>query len=257
MGVLRVALCDDNRKAVERYAQLISDIADKHGIEIVLSCFYSGEELLFHCTDTPDQLDIIYLDILMEKIDGMETARTLRDYLCTAQIVFLTSYEDYIYEAFDVDAVQYLLKEDTNADKFEQVFLRAAARATKKQEALFKFEFAGTTTAIPIGQISYFEIWKRLVTVHYDTDKTAKFYDTMERLEQQLSGKDFVRPHRSYLVQLSYIASIHSQELELKTGQMIPLGVTYARELKRKFSDHIARLHIYTSKYWDDKEETP
>lgn len=255
--MLRVALCDDNQNAVQRYAKLISHIAEKHGIEITLSCFYSGEELLFHCTDAPDQVDIIYLDILMEKIDGMEAARTLRDCLCTAQIVFLTSCEDYVYEAFDVDAVQYLLKEDTNANKFEQVFLRAAARAAKKQEALFKFVFAGKTTAIPIGQISYFEIWKRLVTVHYDTDKTAKFYGCMEQLEQQLSGQAFVRPHRSYLVQLSYITSIHSQELELRTGQRIPLGVTYIQELKRKFSDYITRLHIYHSSYWDDKKGVP
>ena len=222
-----------------------------------MSCFYSGEELLFYCADSPNQMDIIYLDILMEKTDGMETARTLRDYFCTAQIVFLTSCEDYVYEAFDVDAVQYLLKEDTNANKFEQVFLRAVSLANKKQEALFKFVFAGKTTAIPIGEISYFEIWKRLVTVHYDTDKTAKFYGSMEQLEQQLSDKDFVRSHRSYLVQLSYITSIYSQELELKTGQMIPLGVTYVQTLKRKFSDYITRLHIYHSEYWDDKEGTP
>lgn len=257
MGVLKVALCDDNHNAVERYAQLVSHIAERHGIEIILSCFYSGEELLFHCTDAPDQMDIIYLDILMEKTDGMETARTLRDCRCTAQIVFLTSCEDYVYEAFDVDAVQYLLKEDTNIKKFEQVFLRAAARAAKKQEELFRFDFAGKTTAIPIGQISYFEIWKRLVTVHYDTNKTAKFYGSMEQLERQFSGRDFVRPHRSYLVQLSCITSIHSQELELKTGQMIPLGVTYVQALKRKFSDYITRLHIYPSEYWNDKEETP
>jgi DNA-binding LytR/AlgR family response regulator len=252
-----VALCDDNRSAVEWYAQLISHIAEEHRLEITLSCFYSGEELLFHCIDAPEQMDIIYLDILMEKTDGMETARALRDYLCTAQIVFLTSCEDYVYEAFDVDAIQYLLKEDTNANKFEQVFLRAAARAAKKQEELFKFDFGGKTTAIPIQQISYFEIWKRLVTVHYDTDKTAKFYGSMEQLEQQFSGRGFVRPHRSYLVQLSYITSIHSQELELKTGKMIPLGVTYAQSLKRKFSDYITRLHIYHSEYWDDKEEAP
>lgn len=255
--MLRVALCDDNPNAVERYAQLLTHIAQKHGIEMALSCFYSGEELLFHCTDAPDQMDIIYLDILMGKADGMETARTLRDYRCTAQIVFLTSCEDYVYEAFDVDAVQYLLKEDTNAHKFEQVFLRAAARAAKKREALFTFDFAGKTTAIPIGQISYFEIWKRLVTVHYDADKTAKFYGSMEKLEQQLSGRDFVRPHRSYLVQLSSITSIHGQELELKTGQMIPLGVTYVQALKQKFSDYITRLHLHQSEYWDDQEETP
>lgn len=255
--MLRIALCDDNRSTVARYAQLISQIAERHGLEIQLSCFYNGEELLFHCIDTPDQTDIIYLDILMDKTDGMEAARTLRNYLCKAQIIFLTSCEDYVYEAFDVNAAQYLLKEDTGPERFEQVFLRAAALASKKQEELFKFEFGGKTTVIPIEQISYFEIWKRLVTVHYDADKTAKFYSSMEQLEQYFSGRDFVRSHRSYLVQLSYITVIHSQSLELKTGELIPIGVTYSKSLKRKFSDYISRLHVYHSNYWENKEETP
>lgn len=255
-ALLRIALCDDNRGIVERYAQLISQIAQRNGLEIQLSCYYSGEEMLFHYIDTPDQTDIIYLDILMDETDGMETARTLRNRLCKAQIIFLTSCEDYVYEAFDVNAVQYLLKESTDPERFEQVFLRAAALACKKQEELFKFDFAGKTMAIPISQISYFEIWKRLVTVHYDTDKTAKFYTSMEQLEQYFSDKNFVRSHRSYLVQLSYISVIHNQSLELKTKATIPIGVTYVKSLKSKFSDYITRLHVYHPKSWESKEET-
>ncbi len=197
--MLKIALCDDNRCSINQYAELISQIAEKHQIKIQLSSYLSGESLLFHFSEAPEQTDIIFLDVMMGKTDGLETARKLRDCDCKAQIVFLTSYEDYVYEAFDVNALQYLLKDNTSSEKFEEVFLKAAELASKKDDELFTFEFDGKTSAVPIHQISYFEIWQRIVTVHYSEGKTAKFYGSMERIEKRLSGKDFVRSHRSHL----------------------------------------------------------
>lgn len=252
--MLKVVLCDDNTNAIREYAELISQIAQKNQLDIVISCMDSGESLLFHYVDAPEQIDILYLDILMDKTDGMEAARKLRDCGCNAQIVFLTSCEDYVYDAFDVNAVQYLLKGDTSFEKFEQVFLKAAEMASIKEEELFTFNFDGETGVIPMNQISYFGIWKRLVTVHYGDGKTAKFYGTMEQLEEQLQGKDFVRSHRSYLVHLPYIAMFRHQSLLLKSGEDVPVGVTYMQSLKRIFSDYIACFHVYGSQNVKEKE---
>ncbi len=253
--MLKIALCDDNCEAVKRYAELLSQIAEKWKMEIEISCFYSGESLLFHYTEAPKQVDIIYLDILMDQTDGMETARKLRECSCEAQIVFLTSYEDYVYEAFDVNAVQYLLKEETSIEKFEKVFLKAAELASEKEDELFIFEFDGKTHAIPIQHISYFEIWKRLVTVHYQGEKTGKFYGTMEQLENQLFEKNFVRVHRSYLVNLPYISVFQNQAIRLKTEEVIPVGVTFVRLLKKRFSDYISDFHIYNTCNLLEREE--
>lgn len=245
--MLRVALCDDHSGAIERYARLIFLIAEKNQIEIELSSFHSGESLLFQYADAPEQIDIIYLDIIMDKTDGMETARKLRDCKCKAQIIFLTSYEEYIYDAFDVNALHYLLKEETSIDKFERVFLKAADMAMRKENERFTFEFNGETGVIPMEHISYFEIRQRLVTVHYGAGETSKFYASMEQLEERLSGKDFARTHRSFLVHLPYIVKFQRQSLRLRTGEEIPIGITYMQSLKRAFSDYISRLNLYTS----------
>lgn len=154
---------------------------------------------------------------------------------------------DYVYDAFDVNAVQYLIKDNTSFEKFEQIFLRAAERASVDKEELFTFEFDGETGVLPIRQIAYFEIWQRVVTVHYDDRKTAKFYGKMEQLEEKLYGKGFVRSHRSYLVHLPYIMLFRYQSLLLKTGEEIPVGGTYMPALKRTFSDYIARFHVYST----------
>lgn len=243
--MLKIVLCDDNSHSIQKYADLLSQLVQKNQLEAVISCYENGESLLFHYADAPDQIDILYLDILMNETDGMETAKSLRSCGCQAQIIFLTSCEDYVYDAFDVNAVQYLIKEDTNPKKFEQIFLKAVNLASRKDEELFTFEFDGETGVIPVRQISYFEIWQRLVTVHYGDEKSAKFYGRMEQLEEKLQGRDFARAHRSFLVHLPYIAKFRHQSLILKGGENIPVGGTYAQSLKRAFSDYIARFHVY------------
>lgn len=245
--MLKVVLCDDNSTSTRKYAELITQIAEKNRLNIVLSCLDSGESLLFHYADVPEQIDILYLDIIMNETDGMKTARMLRDCGCKAQIVFLTSCEDYVYDAFDVNAVQYLLKGDTSFNKFEQVFLRAAELASIKGQELFTFDYDGETSVIPVHQIAYFEIWRRLITIHYGNNETAKFYASMEQVEEKLRGKNFARAHRSYLVHLPYIAMFRHQSLLLKTGEVIPVGGTYLPSLKRAFSSYVTRFQIYNT----------
>lgn len=242
--MLKIALCDDSQKTVEAYSKLISHCARTNQLDIELSHFYSGESLLFHLMESSEHMDIIYLDILMGKTDGMETARRLRDNNCNAQIIFLTSFEDYVYDAFDVNAVHYMLKDETTTEKFEKIFLRAVKLASHKEEEVFVCKFDSDKYIVPIHQISHFEIWKRIVTIHYGLNQIAKFYSSMEQLEKQFLNKGFVRVHRSYMVQLSYIFKFERQKLILKTGLDIPIGITYHQDLKRIFSDYISRCHI-------------
>ncbi|WRS28519.1 LytTR family DNA-binding domain-containing protein [Oscillospiraceae bacterium MB08-C2-2] len=243
--MMKIALCDDNNKWIKQCAALLHDIAEKHQIKMELACFKNGESLLFQYGDAPETVDIIYLDVLMDKMDGMETARKLRSCGCNAQIIFLTSFEDYVFEAFDVHAIHYLLKEDTSQAKFESVFLRAAEHVSQKEEELFSYAFDGKTSVIPFHAISYFEIWRRLVTVHYESDKTAEFYSSMDKLERNLADHHFVRPHRGFLVHLPYISKFQAQSIVLKTGETIPVGTTYMQPLKEAFAQYIKRLHIY------------
>jgi DNA-binding LytR/AlgR family response regulator len=243
--MLKIALCDDNKNATCQYAEWIHSIAEKHQIQAQLSCFNSGESLLAQYSVVPECVDIIYLDILMYETDGMETARRLRGCGCKAQIIFLTSYDDYVFQAFDVDAVHYLMKEDTSTSKFEEVFLKAAYHITEKEEERFVFEFDGKTSLIPFLEIAYFETWKNRVIIHYGNGMHARFYSSMEQVEQQVAGRDFARAHRSYLVHLPYIASFESHNVVLKTGAVVPIGITYAQKIKETFGQYILRFHSY------------
>ena len=239
--MVTIFLCDDNSETVEKYSSKIKQIAEKNKIDINLSVFYSGESLIFHMSDTPDLPDIIYLDILMGKMNGIETAKQLRELRCNAEIIFLTSSEDYVFDSFDVFPIHYLLKEETTREKFEQVFLRAVNLSEGETAKKFVCKSGGTRKIIPIKEISHFDIWKGVVTVHYGKNETFEYWMTMEELEEQLQGKSFIRTHRSYIVNFQYISKFGRRVVLLKTGESIPVGVTYEEKVKSAFMDYMSR----------------
>ncbi len=243
--MIHIYLCDDSQSSLEVYTGLISDIATKHHIEISLHSFPSGEALLFHLSECTYKADIIYLDILMEATNGIETARKLRRMDCHAEIIFLTTSEDFVFEAFDIAPVHYLRKGSTPRDKFEQVFLRALSLVEKKEAEMFFFESFGVKKGVSVKNISYIEVWKRVLTVHSANGETMQFYGKMEQVQKQLADRNFLRIHRSFLVNLAYIASFMSQHVELRTGEQLPIGVTYTQSAKKAFSDYLASTHLY------------
>lgn len=239
--MITIFLCDDNNETVERYSDLIKQTAKKKQIDISLSAFYNGRSLLFHMSDTPDLPDIIYLDILMDGLNGVNTAKKLRELGCNAEIIFLTSSDDYVFDSFDVSPVYYLLKNETSETKFEQVFLRAVHLSDSKATQKFICKSGALHKIIPIKEISHFVIWKGIVTIHYGKNEKFEYWITMEELEEQLRGKNFVRTHRSYIVNLQYIAEFQRRTIILKTGETIPVGVTYEEKVKNTFLDYMIR----------------
>lgn len=243
--MIRVAFCDDEKDVIDKYEAYIEECAKQHSIDVAFYRFNSGETLLFYLSDTPWKIDIIYLDILMGKMDGMETARKLRKANSNAQIVFLTGTEDYVYDAFDVGAVHYLLKEKVTFAHFEKLFLHMVERVCRQNEEQFVCEFDGAKKIVPMEKIYYFEIWKRVITVFYGDGESAKFYGSMDQLKKQLADKNFVRVHRSYMVHLTYVTQIHPRTITLKSGVNIPLGKTYSDGFKVAFSKYISDLKFY------------
>lgn len=243
--MITVILCDDNEKIRMIYNRQITRITEKHGIEVKISNFESGKALVFHLSNSPGMADIIYLDILMDSQNGIETAQELRKLGSTAEIVFLTSSEDYVFDAFDISPVQYLIKDSTSHEKFEQVFLRAVSLVQNKKSEMFVCEASNISKMIPIKDISYFEILIRVVIVHYQNGETFKFYSTMKQLESQLLSKNFIRVHRSFLVNLQHITKFQAKSLILSSGDGIPIGATYSQNVRDTFSKYIAKYHIY------------
>lgn len=239
--MMTVFLCDDQPAMLDKYSDWVMRCAAQNQIEVALSTFQSGNELLFHLYDQPSLPDLIYLDILMDDLTGIEVGNQLRALGSQSLIIFLTTSEDYVFDSWDAMPIHYLLKNSITFEKFAEVFLRAVNHASKHNEEMFLCKAKAEQKMIPIHDIRYFEIWKGRISVHYGAEEPFQYWLTMEELEAQLEGKHFARIHRSYMVNLYHVASFQRSQITLKDGRTLPVGKTYEKKIKAAFAAYLAQ----------------
>lgn len=239
--MVRVILCDDNKNILDLYSSLLTEAAKTTGAEIKIVCMESGEQLLFSLSDEPNSADIIYLDILMARMNGIEVSRRLREIGCLAEIIFLTSSSEYVFQGFDSNPFYYIVKDEMPANKFKDIFLRAVASVQQRGSRFICVSFGGNTTKLALDKIRYFEVQNRLVTVH-TTETDLSYYSTLDDIEKLLEGKGFVRTHRSYLVNCYYIQRLSRTQVTLNQGVVLPVSSKYSVSVQQKFSDYLMEM---------------
>lgn len=235
---LRIAVCDDEkiiRSTIAEYIKL------KYPMYEVLE-YESGEQLI----EDAAGLDIIFLDIQMEGLNGIETAERIRKKEIQAVIIFLTALKEYVFWAFDVEAFHYLLK-PLKKEKFYEV-LEGAVKKAEAQKRLEKARTEGKRIDVKIGAITqkiytneiiYAEVYNRKVTLH-TLGQSMEFYSRLSELEQEL-GEDFVRPHRAYLVNMQYISCYHASIITLENGSTVPIAKQKYKDFVQKYLQYIKR----------------
>ena len=234
--MIRIAICDDEANTRAYLSSLIR--AQSCPCEIV-EYASAGD-----CLADTQELDLLFLDIELAPsgsgLDGMALARTIRERTTGPQpvIIFVTGYERYVFDAFDVGAFQYLLK-PVDEEKFAQVFARAVAQigtAKEKPGRALTLQSANTSKTIPLDSIYYIESSNHKVELHL---KDGKFvcYAKIGDLELELQDQ-FFRIHKGYLVNLSYVAGYSKTEVTLTNGKRLLLS-------KYKYQDFVkAYLHF-------------
>ena len=226
---MQIFICDDSAEHRSLCKKTLVHLSGRHDVHLNIQVFPSGEALLFAAEDVYPTLDLVYLDIRMPGLNGLETAKRLREIGFLGDIVFFTATPDFAIEGYDVSALHYVLKDRTTAEKFEEIFLNACARKQRRESEVLVLACAGESRCVPVEDIRYFEIQQRIVTVYYAKER-FEFYSTMLRLEEQLFEKGFVRTHKSFLVAKRFIRSIDSSRVLLDTGETLPVGKRYYAE---------------------------
>lgn len=207
--------------------------------QAAIVCYGSGEALL----QEREQLDILFLDIKLPGINGMEAARRLRQRDGQMVIIFVTATEDFVYQAFDVGAFHYLVKPFCD-EKFTEVMQKASeqlCRRAQSQEVRQKspglmITTGGKHVAINWEDVVYAEVFNRKVVIHTMEEEIA-YYGKMKELEQQ-AGDNFYRTHRAYLVNFDYIKKYDAEIIFLEKGQVFIAKQNY-REFVKRFLAYI------------------
>ncbi|MBE5948164.1 MAG: response regulator transcription factor [Lachnospiraceae bacterium] len=225
----KIAICDDRKEDIEYISSIVKDWASGKGHSVTIKDFQSAEEFLFHYDDESDY-DILLLDIEMGAMNGVELARRVRRQNREIQIIFITGYNDYIADGYDVEALNYILK-PVHADKLMAVLDRACEKL-KKNEAALIFDLPGGMVRIPLYEIRYIEVRANYVTIHATEEISVK--TTLSGIEKKLD-EGFFKTGRSYIVNMHYIRKVTKTEVVLKGEIVIPLSRGLYEPLNRAF----------------------
>ena len=228
--MIRIAICDDEAPTRAYLASLIR--AQDCPCEVV-EYASAGDCLADH-----RGIDLLFLDIELNATgpDGMALARQIREGSSAAQpvIIFVTGYERYVFDAFDVGAFQYLLK-PVDEEKFARVFTRAieqikTGRAQPRFSHALALQSAGASRTVPLDNIYYIESSNHKVVLRLK-DGVFSCYGKIRDLEAEL-GDQFFRIHKGYLVNLAYVEGYSKTELTLANGEKLLIS-------KYKYQDFV------------------
>ncbi|MCM1193067.1 MAG: LytTR family DNA-binding domain-containing protein [Butyrivibrio sp.] len=210
---MRIAICDDEKEICSQLKRMV--LKQRADCEVCL--FDSGKQLL----QSRQRFSVILMDIQMEGMSGIETAKALRMKDENAVLIFVTALKEYVFDAFDVSAFHYLLK-PVSDEKFSRVFESACREAERRQQEAEEQIFFRTRTrsfTLLKKDILYVESRGRKVDIH-TVKECVTVYGTMNGMQEQLGG-NFYRCHRGYLVNLTHVAEYEPDKILLGSGETV------------------------------------
>lgn len=230
---MRIAVCDDDETAVSFLRELIESYPKQ---KLSADGYSSGEDLL----RTGNIYDLIFLDIDMKGIDGIETARRIRIHDRKVKIVYVTSYKEYAGKAFSVHAFGYLLKPVKQEKIWKQI---EDALLWQEEEApeVKQVEFTAVEglVRLPVDMIYYFEYQNRRIYMKAK-DTTYEMQGKISDIAGRMEEYGFSVPHKSFVVNLYHVKNIKGYEILMMNGEWIPLSQKQAVQFKEKLSLYLA-----------------
>ncbi|GAA0865710.1 LytTR family DNA-binding domain-containing protein [Paraclostridium tenue] len=236
--MLKIAICEDEVKQQEILEQYIDKILTEITKDYEILTFISGEELL---ENYPENVDIFLLDIKMDKLNGMEIAKKIREIdKKEVEIIFTTSLVKYIQDGYEVRAYRYLLK-PIKFDDLKKHLTSCIKEINEKKENYIVVNGKNDVYKINISHITYIEIQNKDMTIH-TIDKDYNIKMSIDKIEKELSIYNFFRCHKSFLVNISYIENIKQYIAILENKDEVPISRHRFKETKVRFLSYIGSV---------------
>lgn len=238
---MKIAICDDEVAQLQSVKEDVEIWCKNHLSSFTILTFQSAEQL-WMSMENSEQIDIYLLDIQMEGMNGMELAQKIRSTNEHSVILFISGVSDYVYDGFNVKALNYLLKPVKQEHLFAS--LHKAVEMLCEEEKVICLTIGKETRRLSLDKIIYIESFAHYVDIHYGSE-SLHCKMNLSQLEKQLPPDLFMQAHRSFIVNVIYVNGIQKKELRLKNGQSIPIARGRWEEVNEKFiTFHKQRGHI-------------
>ncbi len=230
---MKIAVCDDNQEELHRVASLLEDYQAEKNVSICLRLFGSSVELASIAPQ--ENFDLYLLDVLMPALNGIDLAGEIRTFNTAVPILFLTSSPEFAVESYTVHAANYLVKPVSRESLFPALDDISAQQKTERNNYIIVKSNIGIRKIL-LSQLVYVEAQDRRVIYHLQNggqvDCIARFSVIAGEL---LKNTEFIQPHRSYLVNMSYINIIGTMDMELQDHTVLPLAQRRVTEIKEYY----------------------
>lgn len=234
--MINIAVCDDNistTKQIEKYIYACN-------YNSYVTIFHSGEDLM-KSIKLDYNYDLIFLDIEMPKINGINTAKKLREMDIESLIIYVSSHKDYYYDAFETEPFRFINK-PINYNLFKNIFDLAVDRLTKLSN-YFYFQKDKKIRQIILNQVIYFESHRRTINI-VTAKETFSYYGKLDDVEQVLAEKkiNFFRIHKSYIINSEYITQLEFTKVHLANGEILPISENRRIKIRSAYMNCIGGL---------------
>lgn len=222
--MIHIAICDDEKYMSDKIREMVYRFFRSENMEITVTQFSSGKELL----KCGKKIDILFLDIRMNGIDGLKTARTLRSRKFDGFLIFITVLREMVFRSFEVQAYDYLVK-PIDEKQFERTMQRLLTSIQDSRDANLLVQKGYESSIISFDDIIFCEIIDRKIYLHLTSSEVIDYYERMENLETKLDNR-FFKCHRSFLINLKYLKSYKNGTAYMEGGTQIPVSRLRSKE---------------------------
>ena len=237
MKPLQIAICDDLEEERVILSRMLRNYARRQGLSLQVHFFVSGEELL-QSVRRANACQVLFLDIYMPGISGVETARRLRAAGYGASIVFATTSTDHGVDSFEVRASDYLVK-PFRQEEVDRALDWCLEHMPEPLRSLSVYA-EGETQEFPLASVLYIEVLGHQSHIH-TLRQTVVVRKSLDDLERAVDSPDFFRCHRSFLVNLGHVERIESSDFLMSDGARIPISSANLPRARNIFTDWIYR----------------
>ena len=236
-----IVICDDVEIERLLLKEILCQYFEEINEEVSIIEYGSGETLVADVEEGYLDMELLLLDIYMKKLNGMETARKLRQLQCKVPIIFLTASPDYAIESYEVQDSGYLLKpfSEEKLMKLLNMILKTdmKRRVAIKNRRQYRYPYT--------DDIVYIDSDKHNVTLHLSDGSEIVTVDKLVEIEKRINEKRFLHCHQSYLVNMDYVADVQDNFI-MKDGSIVPIRVRGRKEMLdayyNYFIDHFTDL---------------
>lgn len=228
---INIAICDDEQESLHMIQKELYNAADKLKIEIETYAYNEGNKVLDLIYNKKGDFDILFLDIDMPDISGLEVAKKLRQKNSDIILIFISAHEQYVFESIEYNPFRYIRKNRIEKELI-QALKAAYQRLEEMQDSYIIVKTEEAEVRVKHSDIMYFETTARKVGIHLKNGEVLLVRKTIKELYKKLNDENLIKIHSGCVANVKYIGKYSNHDITLDNGEQLIVSRTRIKNVK-------------------------